>query len=497
MNRSRILKALRAAGFTGKTWDEALAFIKDQGLELTADGAEKAMTEAEVKTAWDTKSVIKLEAELVAEVEDETETEAEESKEDDATEVHTVKKSASQTLREVRTATAKAATNRIQSNAVPGIMDSKRTEGRKSYQMKVKATQGLPFGHPKKAVYEDVDEAEFAGAFLRLAIGNAKGFSYPQRENDLAIVGKASSEANNTSAGVLVAPQYFPQVVWLTEFYGVARKIANVQRFSGTDEWRRPRKTGLLTMAWTAEGATISPSDNTYDLITLVPRKLAGLMLFSTELFNDAAVNIADQFTQSVAEGWAKAEDDAYFNGDGSVTYGNMTGLANGLPSGAYIAMGANYAAVSLAALTNLPGSVQNIQPASNVCYASSRQAYYQTAARLMNAGGGNKNFDLKTFPLASPGSMGQNAEFNGIPWYFAQVMDAVGTTSGTPEIYYGDFGAATMLGVHTDLRIMTSTDRYMDTDQIAMRATARGAVNIHGDGRGSTVGPIAALKVT
>jgi len=92
---------------------------------------------------------------------------------------------------------------------------------------------------------------------------------------------------------------------------------------------------------------------------------------------------------------------------------------------------------------------------------------------------------------------MGQNAEFNGIPWYFAQVMDAWVRLRALPKSYYGDFGAATMLRSPYGPSNHDLDDRYMDTDQIAMRATAAAAVNIHGDGRGSTVGPIAALKVT
>jgi len=491
MNRKKILKALTGAGFTGKTLDEALAFVKAENIELK--NGSTVLDEAAFKAAWEVKAalVIEDEAEAVTEKKAVKVDETEEDGEADAQQ-----KSAEAALRASRKAAADAV-NSVTHKAF-GIGDTKRVQARKDYAAKIKATAHMPLGQKEKAVYDDVDQAEFAGAYLRLAFNNLKGFlTYPQRENDLAIVGKASSETNNAQAGVLVAPQFYANVVWLTEQYGVARKLANVQRFSGTDEWRRPRKTALLSTYYPGEGGTITASDNTYDLITLVPKKLAALMLVSNELMDDSAVSIADQFTQSVAEAFAYAEDQAYFNGDGSATYGNQTGLANGLPSGAYLAAGATWAANVIGNATLAPGSVENIHPYMQSSWVMSRQAFYQTFGRLMNAGGGNRNIDLAVYTLANPGVNGANASINGDPVYFTQVLPVTTPSTGVPWAYYGNFAAASMLGVHTDLRITADPSPYFTTDQLAFRAIERFCVNIHGDGRGSTVGPIAALKTT
>lgn len=490
MNRKQLMEGLKSLGYTGAVeLDEIEAWLKKENLALD----DKDGKPIDVKAAFATSKKVTLS--FVADAGEEVEVTGPDAMKSDAVEVEVEPeaKNAEAALRASRKAAAEAVTHKA-----VGVGDSKRVQARKDYAAKIKATAHMPYGQKEKAVYADVDQAEYAGAYLRLAFNNLKGFlTYPQRENDLAIVGKASSETNNAQAGVLVAPQFYANVVWLTEQYGVARKLANVQRFSGTDEWRRPRKTALLSTYYPGEGGSITASDNTYDLITLVPRKLAALMVVSNELMDDSAVSIADQFTQSVAEAFAYAEDQAYFNGDGSATYGNQTGLANGLPAGAYLAAGATWAANVIGNATLAPGSVENIHPYMQSSWAMSRQAFYQTFGRLMNDGGGNKNIDISVYSLANPGVNGANASINGDPVYFTQVLPITSPSSGVPWAYYGNFAAASMLGVHTDLRITADPSPYFTSDQLAFRAIERFCVNIHGDGRGSTVGPIAALKTT
>lgn len=492
MNRKQLLDGLKKSGYTGKAdLNDIEAWLKEQNVVLEGDDG-KAV---DIKAAFAATKKVTLS--FAADAGEEVEFAGSGAKSEDATEVviedNPMEKSAEALLK----ASRKAASEVVTQKAV-GIRDPKREIDRKAYAQKIKNTAHLPVGDPNKAVFNDPDQAEYAGAYMRLAFHNLKGFvNYAQRANDLAIVGKASSETNNASAGVLVPPEFYANVLWLTEQYGVARKIANVQRFSKTDDWKRPRKTALLTMQYIGEGATITASDNTYDLITLNPRKYGGLMVVSNELMDDSAVSIADQFAQSVAEGQAIAEDAAYFVGDGTATYGGQVGLKTGLPAGAYLAAGATWAANTLTSATLAPGSVENVHPYMRNSWVMSRQAFYQVFGRLFNAGGGNKNIDLAVYSLANPGANGANASINGDPVYFSQALPTTTPSSGVPWAYYGNFQSATMLGVHTDLRIVSDPSPYFTSDQMAFRAISRFAVNIHGDGRGSTVGPIAALKTT
>ena len=65
-------------------------------------------------------------------------------------------------------------------------------------------------------------------------------------------------------------------------------------------------------------------------------------------------------------------------------------------------------------------------------------------------------------------------------------------SSSNARSCYFGDISSIAMLGDRRDLRVEVSRDRYFDSDSTGIRATARIAVNVHGDGRDSTVGPVA-----
>jgi len=92
---------------------------------------------------------------------------------------------------------------------------------------------------------------------------------------------------------------------------------------------------------------------------------------------------------------------------------------------------------------------------------------------------------------------MGQNAEFKRDSVVLAQVMDARGTEFGHSRNLLRDFGCGHVLVESIRTSNHDSTDRYMTRIKIAMRATARDAVNIHGDGRVRRSARLPRFKVT
>lgn len=467
MNRKQLLDALHKQGMAATVVDlaGAKAWIEANGFDLV----DKSNKSVDIDAVWARKASMTVEDEPKAEV-----------KTAPVVEDKAATATAEQSLKAARK--VEAALVQDEGRKAPAIGNSKHALARKNYELAIKAG---------KSVYKDVDEAERAGAYFRSLFAAIKGWNYAERENDLAILGKASTELNNTSAGFLVESQYSADVLWLTETYGMARQTANVQKFSGTDNWRRPRKTGILGMNHLAEGGSITAADNTYDLISLTPRKVGALMLVSNELLDDAAVSVADEFTKAVAEAQAYREDQDYFLGDGTATYGGHVGLATGLPSGAYLASTSNtWAATTLADVMQLPASVENVNPAR--CeWRCSRQYFFSVLKRLALAAGGTTAEEM----LSKKGLRdGADFMFLGDPGRFVQIMPRA-TAVSTSHLYYGDFVGGSMLGIHTELRIKTSSEYAFNTDQEAFRAISRIAVNIHGDGRATTVGPIAALK--
>ena len=140
---------------------------------------------------------------------------------------------------------------------------------------------------------------------------------------------------------------------------------------------------------------------------------------------------------------------------------------------------------MTIANFTDAIGAVQNVNP-SRLAFVCSRQFFAQVMLRLQNA--------TNQFRELTTGMAGMSATFMGYPVYFSQVMP-VATGTANRACYFGDFVGATMIGDRRMLEIATSDQFYFNTDSIAVRGTARFNVNIHGDGRGSTVGPIFCIR--
>jgi HK97 family phage major capsid protein len=242
-------------------------------------------------------------------------------------------------------------------------------------------------------------------------------------------------------------------------------------------------------MAHRAATGSFALSDNSYDTVNLTAKDIGCLVKVNINLFDDAAINVADDINSSIAEAQLIREDSDYILGDGSATYGNQLGLANALPAGAYInASGGTWASITSGDITKIIGSVENVNP-SRLAFLGSRQWFAQVGIRL--------NVELQRFKdIIGPSTGGGDASLLGYPFYFTQVMPTA--SAGTSKcLYFGDFVGGSMLGVRKEVQVATSDSFYFDTGDIAIRAHARMNVNIHGDGRGSTFGPIVSLVTT
>jgi len=352
---------------------------------------------------------------------------------------------------------------------------------RKAYQTRI-ASCGVG-KEPHQARFNDVDIAETCGAFIRLAIAGTN--NYRQKATDLAIT-KGQVEFDNSLGGSLVPYEFVSQLLYSTEPYGVARKLANVQRMTESVQGR-PRKTGIPKMSWVGEGQATTVKDATLENVELVAKKLQLIMSSSNELFEDSAIGIADLVAETVREAYDVALDTAYFSGDGTSDFGGYSGLTQALPTGAYLNSGA-WSAFTTANFNVGLGSLQNINPA-RLKMAGSRQAYHQICKRLELATSQFKG-------LTGPATAGADAMFLDVPFYFTQAMPIATGGTGTRSIYIGDFMGASMIGERRDLTITASEHAAFSSDSIQWRATARAAINIHGDGRtpASTVGPIVCL---
>lgn len=399
---------------------------------------------------------------------------------------------------ETATARAKAAAERGNpANATMNRVSAKNMRNiwnRKAYTEKIKNSAALP-AH-KRPIFADADQAEQAGAYMRLAImQGCTWMEYPQKAADTDIVKASMSNLIPGTGGVLVPEIYTSELIYLTEEYGVARKIANVQPMS-SDIVHRNRKTSIISMSHNTVATAPTATSNNYDLVRLAADKADVLITCPNELLEDSSINIADDVGRSVNEAQMIREDQDYFIGDGSATYGNFSGLQIALPSSAYIAGAGNaWSALTLANIHTLMGSVENVNW-GRCAFVCSRQFFHQVLMRLTYGTAlGNEGDGPPIAQLLPPGGAYQGTCL-GIPVYFSQVMQTV-SGSAKFNLYFGDFQGATMLGDRRQLNVKTSEHAYFTSDTFAFYASARFAINIHGDGRGSTYGPVVCLKTT
>lgn len=305
----------------------------------------------------------------------------------------------------------------------------------------------------------------------------------------------ALSEGDNTKGGIFVPVETETAAIRLVEEYGTFRQFASQESMAG-DRKVIPVRTSGLTAYPVAETNTANQASNTgtestptWRNIELVARKWKVKTRMSDELNEDSLISMADQLTLEMALAFAIAEDGAGFLGDGTSTYHGIKGLANALLAGSiHTALAANlsFATLDLADFETLAGKLPDypgIMPAWHI----TKEGYFASMARLMNAAGGNTSNNL---------AEGTRPMFLGYPVVFNQVTNKTLTTqASTRLLYLGDLGMAAKLGSRRGVTVSLSDQAHWEEDQIGIKATERFDINIHSTGTTSAAGAIMALE--
>ncbi len=223
----------------------------------------------------------------------------------------------------------------------------------------------------------------------------------------------------------------------------------------------------------------------------LVAKKLAVLSRFSSELADDAIINLADDLANEIAYAFAVKEDDCGFNGDGTSTYGGIQGVVNKLTDealqGSFTAASNNdtFAEITAADIAGWMGRLPKYAKRNAKFYVS-ETGFEVMFSRLMVAGGGN-TVDTLTGQV--------RRMFLGYPVVTSQTMTtSTGDLSETVMALFGDLALAAALGNRREIRLMVSEHRYLEFDQLAIRGTERFDINVHDIGNATTAGPIVSL---
>jgi HK97 family phage major capsid protein len=304
---------------------------------------------------------------------------------------------------------------------------------------------------------------------------------------------RVQTEGVNSAGGFVVPDVMERAIIDLRETYGMFRANARKNPMSSDHTWI-PRRVGGVTAYFVGESGEITASDKEWNQVELTAKKLAALTRMSTELSEDAIINIADDLADEMAWAFAKKEDECGLDGDGTSTYGGMIGIRTRFVDGnhtagqtAGVSPFTTWAGGTLAAeLTPLMA----LLPA----YALPRAKWYISSPGKIGlldavalAAGGNTTREIAS---------GAQPQFGGYPIVVSAAMPAA-PTNATVAVLFGDLTMSSTLGDRRGITISVSTDRYFENDQIGIKATERFCVVNHDIGDNTTAGPVVALVGT
>ena len=293
-----------------------------------------------------------------------------------------------------------------------------------------------------------------------------------------------------TSGTSSVVPDEMVQpIIDLREAYGVARQQCYVHPMA-SDTATVPRRSSGVTAYFVGREDAITASDAAFDEINLVARKLAALTRVSRDYAEDAVINLGDHLAGEMAYAFAVKEDDCLFNGDGTSTYGGINGIRAkilGL-AGAIDAASGNdtFAEITNNDLLAVEGALPEY-PGIMAKWYVSKKGRSLMFDRLAAAAGGNTKRSLS--------AEGPVREWNGSEIVISQAMPKVATDlSDVAMAIHGDLNMGVTFGDRRGFDVVIDSSRYMEYDQIAIKATERVDIVVHGVGDSSNAGPIVAL---
>ncbi|HEY2178110.1 MAG TPA: phage major capsid protein [Caulobacteraceae bacterium] len=340
------------------------------------------------------------------------------------------------------------------------------------------------FTGPDKA-----DRYERAGHWL-LATVYGRSVSRDWCDRKGVQIRKATGEGIGSAGGFLVPTELENAILDLRDSFGAFRRRACVWPM-GSDTSLFPRRTGSSTAAFIGEGAAAGASTTNLDGVQLTAKKLGALVTLSSELAEDAIVDMVDYVANEMAWALASKEDDCGFYGDGTATYGGMRGITT-------IALDGVHGLAKVVAATghNTYGLLDSTDLGNLV--AGVRASALERAAWFVSVSG----FALTLARAETGGYLETRLEdgistpfYNGFPVVFSQKFPLVNTSvTGKAMMAFGDLYAGAVLGQRRGLTIARSDHRYLDTDQIAILATERFAAVVHDMGDNNVAGSIAVL---
>lgn len=339
-------------------------------------------------------------------------------------------------------------------------------------------------------------DAHTAGRFLAATfLRHQPSMSWCEQHGVRYDVMAALSGGVNTSGGALVPEEMSRTVIELIETYGAFRANADNLPMS-SDSLTVPRRTGGVTAFYVGENTEGTESDAAWDNVQFIAKKLMVLTRMSSEVAEDAIINLGDKMTQEIALAFAVKEDTVGFLGTGSSSDGGHVGVlvaalqaAHPLAKVAAASTHDTLAEIDADDLLRLMAAIPTFAKAGAKWYCSpTALSLVFDAIRI--AGGGNTMQNLAQAPAPT---------FLGYPIVVTPVMadSASATYNGAVMVGFGNLQQAATIATRRDVRVQISDQRYWAEDQIGVKGTLRHSIVVHDLGSTTVRSPFAVLTGT
>lgn len=322
-----------------------------------------------------------------------------------------------------------------------------------------------------------------AGAYHPDLKGKRKALNDTLREMSSALLTgdetklkEMTSDATGSPyAGYTVDAELSAEIRHLITEYGVARReMMAIPLTKGS--YKANNLATDITVYWVDEGSVISSSQAVLGQEELTLKKLGVIVSLTAELLEDTEIDFVSFLASRVAEGFAQAEDEAFFKGDGTSTYGSFTGLLNATDGNTVTLAGTTFASLDADDLLDAVDAT----PAGAL--ANSKFYYHRTVKSIIR----KLKDTTGDYIYQAPSQQGP-ATCWGYPEVLVEAMPAkTDTAAATAFVLFGDLRKACIFGYNSAIKasrfnagvvknVAGSADiNLITTDREALRWTER-----------------------
>jgi HK97 family phage major capsid protein len=335
--------------------------------------------------------------------------------------------------------------------------------------------------------------AESIGARVLLEGVIKGGFTFREESQKELLVGQArgflgiQAKTTLSSSDIPQLTEYMTEVAELIPDYGIGRLITTGFPMMA-DTVNFPRAGVKPAFAYYGSAAAISELSPTLVQVAFQAKKFGGIVRYAREIEAGSIAAFGQFITKFGAMEFARTEDDAIFNADGTTTYGPATSLTG---FRTLVDTAATRQVLGAGLTSNTDATLEALRAVRKKVAAAAmrRGAYYfhPTFEGVLSALNTDDDKPYRTTGAKTaemligraPAAVLSDATFDGFPIVWVDVMPPASDDAAVSQVF-GLFGDASYmyLGTRMAPEVAISEHAYWTTDEIGIRFLARHSIN-------------------